>query len=311
MDKLEESYAIVKAVLVAMPNIVRSLGPDWPEFRQQILFALKEIQEADEDEVFIYVDELLDLGLESAAAAIFRKILRQIQKDSGLVDAARSGKLIWFDDLQTLSSTQESTLPKMTMSEFHQGMNHAIKNLADMPEQPEEYIPYLITDFFEKEKVKVKPEQPLNLDHGPYHLQIHIGPRYTPTPWEDEPFPVDLLQEELKEKELLQLGVRVTSANVEIQSQNEQDILYFASDYTSTITNFVVTPRQTGRITIDVDVFFRGNLLQRQRIQVMVVAQKGDMLPASALPSQSRKTIYTITGELLFKEAALRREYYT
>lgn len=160
---------------------------------------------------------------------------------------------------------------------------------------------YLQSSFISDHSKEVMTEDsPLALDGGPYTLQIVIGPGEGDVPWPDE-----VLQEAFETGGKLRLPVRVTSLNLGIISLNKDDALYLEQQGFSTSAQFQVIPQTAGRARLNVDVFYRGNLLQRQQVQVAVVEKIGQPVLESARPPQTRQIVYTIAGSL--SEEALAR----
>lgn len=143
---------------------------------------------------------------------------------------------------------------------------------------------------------------PLAVDGGPYTLQILIGPGEGEVPWPDE-----VLQDAFDAEGTLRLPVRVTSDDVDIASLSEDDVLYLDRSGESSVVSYLVTPRAAGRARLNVDVFYRGNLLQRQHIEVAIVETVGQPVPPSARPVQERRITYTV-ARTLSQEALARWE---
>lgn len=172
----------------------------------------------------------------------------------------------------------------------------AANGAAKGPTEPR----YLQSRFVSQhESEQMDQDSPLALDGGPYILQVLVGPGQGDVLFPDELLPFD------KEPEL-SLPVRVTSPDLKIELVGD-DVIRLARQGNSTTAKFQVTPIAIGYTWLNVDIFYNGNLLQRQRVEVLVVERFKQEILASARPAQTRRTAYTI-AQKLSQEALARWE---
>src|SRR4051794_6035508 len=82
-----DNILILRAVEALASELAQALGHDWPAFSAMITTVSTRIAGASEDDQARLIDELLDYGLASPAADIFRRILQ----DSGGAASATLG----------------------------------------------------------------------------------------------------------------------------------------------------------------------------------------------------------------------------
>ena len=236
------------------------------------------------------MDDLLEIGLESPAAAIFRQIMRDNQMDGGLVDASRS------------KGTLESSTPKagvvMTSDQFRAAVAQAIALWTEPPSKSLEPLPrYLNAGFFQANSGQPVPiQKPLSLDDGPYRLVVNISPTFWGPGAGDAPFPDWHLAEPFHVQSTLEVDVVVHSDKIQVTPSQRQ--LALPPKGESTLIYFDLTLREEGRQTLSIDLLYHGHLLQSRRIEVEVVAHAGVELPASAWPVQNGYMTWTRTAVL-------------
>lgn len=158
---------------------------------------------------------------------------------------------------------------------------------------------YLNAGFFPAQAGRserpLSTDQPLALDGGPYRLVVNVGEFWGPgTP--GTPIPDDVLAPYFAEQAVLGLDVVARSLDVGIDPPHRK--LQLAKKGNSPLVFFDLAFSKTGRQAIDVDLIFRGHLLQSRRVEVFVVAHSGDQVPQSAWPVQDGYITFTRTAKL-------------
>ena len=90
--------------------------------------------------------------------------------------------------------------------------------------------------------------------------------------------------------------MRVSSRSFKIPAPQAKLPLSLSGD--SALVFFDLNVERTGRQALDVDLIFRGNLLQSRRVEVEVVAHSADTVPESAWPVQDGYITFTRTAAL-------------
>jgi hypothetical protein len=304
MSAMTENLLIIEALTTHTDRLQALLGDSWLDFQEQLHRRLAKLAEAeDDDQVSMIINEIIELGLESPAAELVRALLGQASGKVSHVD--RSTRSVTMYD-PTSDQTRDVGLSFSGEAAARSEARSASRPDIVVAGQTLDRIVssrYLQSSFISDRSDEVMTEDsPLALNGGPYTLQVLIGPGKGDVPWPDE-----VLQEAFETEGKLRLPVRVTSLDLEITALNEESALYLERQGFSTLVRFRVVPRTAGRAMLNVDVFYRGNLLQRQRVQVTVVEKIGQAVPESACPPQTRDIVYTIAGSLS-KEALGRWE---
>lgn len=138
-------------------------------------------------------------------------------------------------------------------------------------------------------------DYPVALDSGPYRLGINVGEFWGPgTP--GTPIPDDVLAPHFEKGSVLELDVAARSLDVGIDPPLGK--LQLAKKGNSALVFFDLAFSKTGRQAIDVDLIFRGHILQSRRVEVFVLAHSGDPVPQSAWPVQDGYITFTRTAAL-------------
>jgi len=286
---------IAQSVRAEMDRISILLGDAWSAFQDRLLEILKHLEEADEEMAQLWVDELLDLGLNSPAAEVFREILRQSQ----------SSVKVWGYDLSSPPSDAYDMI-NILQTDFAASGGDIIR----LDESSTKGLPsprYLNAGFFVTD-APLSTDQPLTLQDSPYRLGVNVGKFWGPG-HPDKPFPERLLQPYFEDQSTLKLDVAVRSLDVEVTPAHT--ILYLQRDGDSPLVFFDLRFTHTGRQAIDVDLLFRGHLLQSRRVEVEVVTHAGVELPESAWPVQDGYVTFTRTAMLACHESTLAVEPHT
>jgi hypothetical protein len=136
--------------------------------------------------------------------------------------------------------------------------------------------------------------EPLALDGGPYRLGVNVGEFWGPGITGDTP--IDPLLEALfHEQQELELQVAVRSRSVGVApAWKPLSVPRFGN---SALVFFDLTFGRRGRHALDIDLFYRGHLLQSRHLEVEVVRHTGDAAPAGR-PAQDGHPIFSRAATL-------------
>jgi|GEM_PF-1046858 len=171
------------------------------------------------------------------------------------------------------------------------------KQLAFL-EQISEYVEkyrYFNTYFTEaSNKILIPPTEPLI--HGQiYCLCINISPE--PQGIDETPFPDKTLTQVWNDQETLFLDVVVTSKDFNINARIKQ--LSLPRTGASDNIQLTIKPHKfDGRGHIQVELFYRGYLLQSKQLEVLIIPDSGADIPESLHPPQSSRVNF-VTTDLL------------
>lgn len=278
-----------------LPRIQSVLGSDWTDFQLILIDYLQRLIFEDKPERMpLWVNKIFSAGAQTREGKLFLDLFQEAAKDKAPLDITRLVRQ--YNPPASLSkslpSTNEAALTDLAhaiLAEIGAGVRATEAATVDSPAPR-----YLQSVFSSNQPAEtIGRESPLALNGGPYTLAIWIGPGEG-----DQPFPDDKLQTEFKKEGALPLSVRVTSSDAAVELLSDKPSLDLPPGGESSVVKYQVTPQQAGRARLNIDVFYKGNLLQRQRLDVAVVEQIGQPAPPSARPPQSRQTVYTLTGDL-------------
>lgn len=315
---LENNILIIEAILAAQPQIAESLGDEWPEFQTQLLEILAQLAQAEDEQIDELVTELLFLGWQTPAAAIFRRIMNTYQDETGLMEVSRSaGQFAISPDtpLSTITPDQfRSEVQRIVLAEKVEGskvegsiVSGKISVGGDFVGRDQIFlekainivpaaIRYLNAGFFTAAGAYITPDTPLSLDRAPYQLRVNIGPFWGPGT-ADTAFPT-LPDELYDEEDSLTLDLVARTLDKGLTIANPRQTLTLPRMGESPLVAFPLAIAAIGRYTIDVDVFYHGHLLQSRRTEFKVVPQAGDTLPDSAWPVQDGYITWTRAAHL-------------
>jgi hypothetical protein len=128
------------------------------------------------------------------------------------------------------------------------------------------------------------------MEEGPYRLGVNVGPFWGPG-HPGTPFPDDLLEPRFSEEDVLEMDVVVHSPDAELTPA--QRTLSLGREGDSPLIFFDLRFLRAGRHAVDVDLLFRGHLLQSRRVEAQVVADAREEVPESASPVQDGYVTFT------------------
>jgi CHAT domain len=175
-------------------------------------------------------------------------------------------------------------------------------------EQISQYVEnyrYFNTYFAEpNNQTVIPPTEPLI--HGQtYFLCINISPE--PQGIDTTPFPDKTLAQVWNDQETLLLDVAVTSKDFHINATLNK--LSLPRTGASDNLIFTVKPHKfDGRAYIQVELFYRGYLLQSKQLAILILPTVGADIPESLRPPQSSRITFTTTDLLTNEQLALLPE---
>lgn len=299
MSYLNNIAAIIEAIYQQWAEIKERAGKEWIELEPQLLNKLGELIEAkDEKQAQFLTMRLLKIGSRTSAGVIFRKIIRTYSLGESMVEVSRLGDRFTTRGNKSLESTSDDEV--VTLATLKSGIRETLARLQEETttalDDPSSIGRYLNSGFFTVNDEYVEPEHPLSLDNAPYRLVVNIGEFWGPGT-AVSPFP-PLPDELYDEDNVLILDVIARTQDDGLQIGMPQQTLTLPKKGNSPPVIFEITVVRNGRYTIDVDVFYRGHLLQSRRTEFKVVQHAGEELPASAWPVQDGYITFTRTAHL-------------
>lgn len=146
------------------------------------------------------------------------------------------------------------------------------------------------------------------LIHGqPYLLFIDISPERKGLDEEPTPFPDQALSQVWNDQETLSLDVVVASKDFSIDAPVKQLTLPYRG--ASDSIQFTVKPNLfKGRGYIQVELFYRGYLLQSKQVVAVIIPRAGAEIPESLHPAQTARITFTTTDLLTNEQLAILPE---
>ncbi|RUT03941.1 hypothetical protein DSM106972_048550 [Dulcicalothrix desertica PCC 7102] len=146
----------------------------------------------------------------------------------------------------------------------------------------------------------IPPTEPLI--HGQaYLLYIDISPE--PKGTDNSPFPEQALAQVWNNQQNLLIDVAVTSKDFSINAKVKQ--LTLPRTGASDSIHFTIKPNLLeGRGYIQVELFYRGYLLQSKQLAVLIIPNAGAEIPESLRPPQSSRITFTTTDLLTNEQLA-------
>jgi hypothetical protein len=156
---------------------------------------------------------------------------------------------------------------------------------------------YLNTLFIEPDnQTAIAADRPLSYGQ-PYTLYVNISPERKGLGEDDLPFPEQALDECWGDQEVLSLTVIAASRDFDIEPRMRP--LNLPRDGPAEGVRFAVSPKRLeGRGFIQVEVFYRGYLLQSKQVEALIVPGAGAGVIASFRPVQTARTTFTTTARL-------------
>lgn len=157
-----------------------------------------------------------------------------------------------------------------------------------------------------RNQTTVPPSEPLI--HGQaYILYIDISPEKKGIDEQQTPFPDQALAHVWNERETLVLDVVVASKNFSIDAPVKK--LTLPRSGASDSLQFTVKPNLfEGRSYIQVELLYRGYLLQSKQLAVLIIPRTGAEIPESLRPPQTARITFTTTDLLTNEQLALLPE---
>jgi hypothetical protein len=297
-----ENKVFLQAISTCLEWLKKSLGSEWPAFRARLQQALERLNAASTDEqVLAAVDEIITVCLDTPAADFFRDLLCGIQTKAAWTPepVRRGGIPSW---LPTLAELVEPS--PLTRSPAWSGdQPEALATRSDVISAGRELAAalsgfrYLNTLFTKADgEMALPPDEPLV--HGQsYVLYVDISPERKGLGEDDIPFPDQALDECWDEAQTLPLTIIASSRDFHIEHPMQTLALPRAGP--SDGVRFAVRPLlDEGRGFIQVEVFYRGHLLQSKRVEALIMSTVDAAVPASLRPAQTARITFTTTARL-------------
>jgi hypothetical protein len=166
---------------------------------------------------------------------------------------------------------------------------------AAEPIHPGRYVNLFFSD--PSDTAPLAADKPL-ICGQPYTLHVHIGLERKGLSDDQTPFPDNALQDQWDERSILPITVIVSSRDFNIA--NRVETLQLPREGLSSEVTFTVTPclPQEGQGFIQIDLLYRGHILQSKRVEAAVVSAAHKLAPVSQRPLQRAVTTFTTIEQL-------------
>jgi hypothetical protein len=213
--------------------------------------------------------------------------------------------------LKDISDTQVNQVVELTSVILNTDkQDQTVKQLSFVLQPISDYIEafrYFNTYFGNpSDLATIPPSEPLI--HGqPYFLFINISPERKGLDEEPTPFPDQALAQLWNDRESLSLDVVVASKDFSIDAPVKQ--LTLPRSGASDSIQFTVKPNLfEGRGYIQVELFYRGYLLQSKQVVAVIMPRAGAEIPESLRPAQTTRITFTTTDLLTNEQLAILPE---
>lgn len=299
---MRERLFFMKRLHERLAAVERALGHQWFGFHDYLLDLLKDLQQAaTEEEAADLTGLIVEAGLDSPAASIFCSMLQEARWRAGEERLGPTSK-----GFPTGPFTGPVGLPKgglesapvvrmgATVRHLLEDLGPALSRPAMVGEPETRYFNVLFTDVEGEEPLSAA--EPLVYDRA-YLLYVDVSPERKGLVEENVPFPDAALEEVWEDEASLSITVWVASRDFDVQPK--LSTLSLPRSGPSSGLRFSVRPLlREGRARLQVELFYRGHLLQSQRVEVEVVAAAGmEPLPAPR-PVQTARMTFTTTARL-------------
>lgn len=161
-----------------------------------------------------------------------------------------------------------------------------------------------------------KPDRPtVILNNEPlvqgqiYILHIDISPERKGTDETNVPFPDEAIAQIWEKEETLSVDVVVSSHDFLVPWQVKK--LKLPRQGTSEVIGFMVIPKLgSGRGLLQVELFYRGYLLQAKQVEAIIIPHQSAEVPESMLPIQRTRVTFTTTDQLTTEQLKLTPERF-
>lgn len=315
MSSTSQHARFIALLQAKLPEIRDSAGPDGPALADRLTELMTRLAHTDdEQERRRIVSELIQLGLSSPAAQLFRELLRQVDAASagptrgGSDDDVERGIEPAFEEVAA-AGRDLAEEPDMAF-EVHAANGNDEAVAAVPPDRPP--ARFLNAGFFAgqetepaQDAVPIANDEAPVADQGPHWLGVNIG-KFWGVGTADAVFPDELVAPHVDETGTLSLDVQVTSPDVDIEPVSRTLRLPKAGD--SPRVFFKLSFRRSGRHSFEIDVLFRGHLLQSKEVRVFVLARAADPVPGNEWPVHDGRITFSRTGTLESDEMAALAE---
>jgi hypothetical protein len=304
-------------LLKSLRDIKKSLGKDWQSFLHGFIGPLVQLSSTNlAVQVVQLIDELIDVGLRSKAEDVFRKLLNEAQEQSELQTSGtrKDVEESWGDGSFSFGlpsdedepptetrSADEAEISPATAAELAGKILNEIHGSPLEAAAPEPETRYLNTGFGRGGEV-LPADAPL-VSGQAYELMVEIHPERRWLNAEDLPFPANRLPENVlrvwaESGEKLPLTVWVASVDFKVVMPQ---ILTLALPFEgpSEPLRWTVIPQRTdGRGDLQVEVFYKGNLLQSVQVSAEIIPAVGMAAGGGPRPAQSARVTFSAEERL-------------
>ncbi len=299
---MQEHLFFLEGLHKKLSAIEEALGYQWFDFHDYLLVLLEDLQQAlTEEEVASLVERMVRAGLDSPAESVFRSLVQEAKRCTGEEQLGPTTKGLPMGPFTGPVGLPKGGLESAPMLRMGATVRRLLEDLG--PSLTEDALEgETETRYFNVLFTDVGGERPLPVDkplvHGrPYALYVDVSPERKGLAEEDVPFPGAALEDVWKDEEALPITVWVASRDFEVRPRLAT--LSLPRSGPSGGLRFSVRPLlEEGRGQLQVELFYRGHLLQSQRVEVEIVAAEGVEPLPSPRPVQTARLTFTTTARL-------------
>ena len=274
------------------------LGADWPQFSQILLQYMDQFLRADNewnrDSIFSdlldhihgvshrsnYIAELMILEGE------YRHYLRTKLRSEEALKSSKSPDPVMRGAIEPVDGTPvDPGLMKSSVQALEADIRSSTSN-DDGKKKPR----YFNAFFTHKETGQLIVDKPLL--KRPYNLKVEISPEKR-GPGEGDTFVDRAIEDAQKQGETIPLSVVASSRDFEIKPRIRNMELPPEGAVKEPATFSVKPLVADQRAVLQVEIFYRGHLLQAKRLEVFVLSDESSEIPVSLKPQSARITFTT------------------
>lgn len=314
---LQQEFQTAKIQLASFEEIPPTWLPTWTELNQELPV------EQTGPVSFGYEEDLAASELLTATTRIFSapeptaaaQCLSALQRAEAIADLTETGDLKLYSDRITIDEDEVDfdefnnldALIRDSEAEYVSRSGLSVtessvtaKSPLPIPMQPE-FEPESEQRYFNTFFAKTQSSQPITEEplicSQVYCLGVDISPERKGADETDITFPDRTLRQIWQEQEFLPIDVVASSRDFDIDPTVKT--LNLPRSGASKPVYFAVLPRQlSGRGRLQVELFYRGYLLQVKQVEAAIAPSADTVLPPSLKPFHSARVIFTTTESL-------------
>ena len=275
-----------------LPTLKRDLGDNWSSFSRVVLLLLDCFDGADDQEksffdLLHYVRRMSGQSQYISELILTTKV-EECSSWEPAPDGGGTNLITVWPVMRGAPADDEPSVDSASITIFTRALATEIRSITEPPSLGSEIKPrYFNTFFTRKDNKQIVPvTEPLL--QQPYYLNVEISPEKQ-GPGEDDTFVDSAVRE--AQSGTIPLLVVASSRDFEIKPRIRK--IDLPPEGRSTKAVFSVTPLVTDETAIlQVEIFYRGHLLQAKRLEAFVVSDAGLEITTNV---QSARIVFTTT----------------